>query len=655
MRRTLLAGAAVLCAGSACGACGSDAITAVDAGSSSSASSLDGGAGHPAIDGSAAPHDAGRSDGPIDAGADAADAGPPSLGATVGPNGVTFRVWAPSATAARVTGDFTPTAIPMAPAGGGVFEVSASSAHAGSAYAFSLDTPSGTVARVDPYCRQLSGSAACNVIDPATYAWKAPSFTRPARTGAVVYELHVGSFSVPAGASGGTFASVTASLPQLADLGVTAIELMPVQDFGSGPVGWGYNPQLYFAPKPSYGSADDLRALVDAAHGLGIGVWLDTVVNHCDGWSQAPLRCFDGECPDGGAGVYFFPSGAYATTPWGPRPDYPAPQVLAMLLAAADTWMDEFHGDGFRWDSVSNIRAIDGNGTTPGGQALLTQANARIHAKGGLSVAEDLKGYAAITQPTSAGGFGFDAQWDGFGYTIDAQLALAADASRDLGAVIGALTSSYAGDPFARLAFTEDHDTVGNGGSRLPNQIDSADPASWAARKRSILGAVMLLSAPAVPMIFMGQEFLATGTFANPPPPLAAPTAQGLQIEAFYKDMIRLRRNLDGGAGGLQDSGIDVFHRNDAAKVVGYRRYGTSGEDVVVVVNLMNKAYTEYDVGVEDAGPWRIRLNTDSTAYGSDFAAGETGSVEALAGTKDGKPYTLPLVLGAYSAMVLTH
>jgi 1,4-alpha-glucan branching enzyme len=587
----------------------------------------------------------GRSDaGPVEAG----------LGATLGPNSVTFRVWAPNASAARVVGDFSSTPLGMTAGAGGIFEATSAAAHVGSTYSFSLDTPAGTLARIDPYCRQLA-AAACTILDPASYAWKTPVFSRPSREAAVVYELHVGSFSVPSGADGGTFASTASALSGLADLGVNAIELMPVQDFGGGPDGWGYNPQLYFAPKASYGSADDLRALVDAAHSLGIAVWLDTVVNHCDGWSKAPLVCFDGVCPDGGAGIYFFPPGMYEATPWGPRPNYPDPQVLAMLLASAGTWIDEFHGDGFRWDSVSNIRAIDGTGTTPGGKELLTELNDGIHAKGALSVAEDLKGYAAVTESTSQGGFGFDAQWDGFGYTIAAQLANPVDDNRDLSQVIGALTSNYNGDPFARLIFTEDHDTVGNGGSRLPNQIDSADPTSWFARKRSILGAVMLLSVPAVPMLFQGQEGLALGGFADPPTPLAPPTAQGLMIRAFFRDMVRLRRNLDGAAGGLQDTEIEVFHRNDTAKVVAYRRYGASGEDVIIIVNLMNKSYPEYDIGVADAGPWRIRLNTDSTAYSSDFAAGETGSVTARQEMKDGKPYLLPLVLGAYSAMVITR
>jgi 1,4-alpha-glucan branching enzyme len=645
MRRAVLLVLSVV-AGAA-GACGSDAIQASNA--------YDGGDGRPDV---GVPPDASAdasasADAGADAGADASDAAP-GLGATVGPNGVTFQVWAPNATSASVGGDFTTAPLAMTPGPGSVFEATSAAAHAGSKYVFTLDTPDGTLTRIDPYCRELDGSS-CLVKDPSTYAWTTPSFTRPARTQAVVYELHVGSFSVPSGAAYGTFASVASALPQLADLGVNVVELMPVQDFGSGAEGWGYDPQLYLAPKASYGSSDDLRALVDAAHGLGIAVWMDTVVNHTDGYSKAPLICFDGNCPDGGDGIYFFPAGMYAMTPWGPRPNYPDPHVLSMILASASTWMNEFHGDGFRWDSVSNIRAVMAMGTVPGGQALLTQVNDQIHAGGGFSVAEDLQGYAAITQPTSSGGFGFDAQWDGFGYTIDAQLALPSDASRDLGQVVGALTSNYDGDAYARLLFTEDHDTVGNGGSRLPNQIDAADPTSYAARKLSIAGAVMLLTAPGVPMLFMGQESLALGTFLDPPDALAPATAQGLQIRAFYKDMIRLRLNLDGGAGGLGDANIEVFQQNDAAKVVAYRRYGASGEDVIVVVNLMNKAYTEYDVGISDAGPWRIRLNTDSTAYSSDFAAGETGSVTAVAGEKDGKPYTLPLELGAYSCMVITR
>ncbi len=618
---------------------------------------------HGAVFGDAS-SDAGTSDGDgavgsdggaREAGVDAGAAYPAYFGANVEPAGVVFRVWAPNATAARVVGDFAPQRAPMSAVGGGVFEAHVQGAHAGGSYAFELDTPSGTVRRVDPYCRELHGDS-CLVVDPAAFVWHDASFLRAPRANTVVYELHVGSFAVPAGAPNGTFASAEALLPELADLGVNAVELMPPLDFGGSARGWGYNPELYFAPHPGYGTSDDLRRFIDHAHTLGIAVWNDIVVNHCDGWAKAPLTCFDGVCPQGQAGIYFFPQGPYASTPWGPRLDYAEGRVAQMVLDAATAWMTELHGDGFRWDSVSNIRALDGNGTTPGGRDLLVRVNERTHALGGMSVAEDLKGYAAITRATTTGGFGFDAQWDGFGYDVANVLAPASDGGRDLGTIATAIQGGYEGDGFARLLFTENHDTVGNGGTRLPNRIDAANPTSYAARKRSMLAATLLLTVPGVPMLFMGQEVLATGTFASPPSPFTADPMHGQEVRAFYKDLIRLRRNLDGGAGGLADLHVELVQRNDAGKVVAYRRWGASGEDVLVVVNLMNKAYTEYDVGVPDAGPWRVRLDTDAQKYGADFAAAApAGPIVAKTGPKDGKPYALPLVLGAYSAMVLTH
>ncbi len=583
-----------------------------------------------------------------------------AFGANVEPGGgVTFRLWAPHAEGAAVVGDFAEGTASMEAVGEGVFEVTVPSAHAGTVYHYQLDTPEGALDRLDPYARQLTADkAACVVVDPAAYSWKTASFKAASREASIVYEMHVGSFSVEAGAPQGTFTSAAKRLVDLQDLGVNVLEVMPVQQPGSKPNGWGYSPQLYFAPRVSYGTADELRGLVDEAHGHGIGVWLDTVINHTDGWDKAPLHCFDGDCADGSAGLYYFPTGTYAATPWGPRPDYTKPRVAGMLADSARWWLDEVRGDGFRWDSVSNIRAIDGQGTTPGGHELLDEVNALTHEAGALSVAEDLKGYAPLTKPSAEGGFGFDAQWDGFGYVVMEQLSFGSDDARDLNAIEGALTGSYNGDPFARLLFIEDHDTVGNDGWRLPNRIDMADPTSYWARKRSILGGVLLLTAPGIPMLFMGQEALATGTFPNPPPAveaLASPTPEGVKMRAFYKDMIRLRRNLDGQSGGLSEPGIEVFHKNPTGKVIAYRRHGASGEDVIVIVNLKNKLYTQYDVGVAAGGTWRLRLDTDRKVYGDDFADDPLGDLTALSIPKDGKPFTLRVRLGPYSAVVITR
>ena len=380
------------------------------------------------------------------------------------------------------------------------------------------------------------------------------------------------------------------------------------------------------------------------------------MINHYSGNSKAPLACYDGDCPNGAHGIYFFPPGPYASTPWGPRPDYTSPQVAAMLQATVPWWLEENRGDGFRWDSVSNIRALDGQGETPGGKELLVAVNDLTHAAGALSIAEDLKGYDGITKAAGAGGLGFDAQWDGFGYDVPSVLVPFSDDGRSLDPIQGALKGGYAGDAFARLLFTENHDTVGNGGARLPSKIDPQNPQSFAARRRSMLGAALLLTTPGVPMLFMGQESLAFGTFVDPPTPLAQTLpAIGGKTRAFYRDLIALRRNLDGKSGGLMDTGVDILHREDTNKVIAYRRHGASGEDVIVILNLRNKSYKRYDIGVAEAGSWRIRVDADWTAYGDDFGGGQTGSVDTLPIVKDGKPNTLPVKLGAYAAVVFSR
>ncbi len=611
-----------------------------------------------AADAGASP--AARDAAPRDAASPAPDAAldPGALlvfGANVTASGVTFRLWAPNATAAAIEGDLPGGRAALTAEGEGVFSAVVPGVGAGARYRYVLDTPGGSLQRLDPYCRQLApDGTACVVIDPSAFAWRDRAFSRAPRERSVVYELHVGSFAAPAGAAG-TLAAATARLAELADLGVNVVEVMPVHAFGGRPNGWGYNPQLFLAPKPAYGTADELRGFVDEAHARGLAVWLDLVVNHTDGWTKAPLYCFDGACAEGSAGLYFFPPGDHARTPWGPRPNYPSARVTEMLLASVGQWLIEFHGDGFRWDSTSNIRGIDGQGTTPGGKELIVRGNALAHAAGALSVAEDLKGWDALTRPASDGGFGFDAQWDGFGYDVMNVLAPASDDGRDLGTVERVLRGTYAGDAFARLLFVENHDAVGNGGARLPSRIDAANPTSLAARRRSMLGGVLLLTAPGVPMLFQGQEALATGTFTNPPAVLGAPTPAGLRMRDFYKDAIALRRNTAGGTAALSEPGVAVLHRHDANKVIAYRRSGPSGEDVLVVVNLRNKAYTRYDVGAPAAGPWRVRLDTDWSRYGDDLGGGQTGPITAAAQQKDGQPFSLPVRLAPYGAVVLSR
>ena len=590
---------------------------------------------------------------------------PPSgknIGATPYEGGVEFRVWAPNAKAVALVGEAAGAAarrdLPLE-AGTGMFAARVDGAHAGQRYHYAITTQEGAeVARVDPRARKSDGNESV-VVDPRSYAWKSKAFTPPAREASVVYELHVGSFNATAGVNSGTFATAESKLDALADLGVSTVELMPVN--GHGGHGWGYGPQQWFAPHAAYGTPDEVRHFVDEAHSRGISVVLDIVYNHYDGWAQAPLRCFDGTCPGTSAGIYFFEQEPYRKTPWGPRPNFAKPEVADFFADNVFAWTTEYRIDGFRHDSVSNIRALDGQGTVPGGSELLKRLNEVTLAArpGALLVAEDLKGQPTITASSAAGGLGFATQWDGgFQWAVSAAAASATDASRDIGAVRDSLLGSYNGDPMQRLLYVESHDTAGNDGARLPVKIDAADPTSYAARKRAMLAAGVLMTAPGVPMIFMGQEMLEDTKFEPQPAPLDwAKATTNAPVRAFYKDMIRLRRNLDGVSGGLSGKSIAMTQFNDGAgsKVLVYRRWNKAGDDVMVIANFGAKKFTRYDLGVPAAGTWVARVDSDATKYGADFGSATPTAVAVTAAARDGLPATASIALGPYAVVVLTR
>ena len=192
------------------------------------------------------------------------------LGATTDPSGTTFRLWAPTATAVSVQGDFGPSAVAMTLLGAGspgVWAVRVAAAHAGHRYRYQVTAKDGRVlTRIDPYGRQVKDGQSV-IVDPAAYRWTTAPYVRPGKNQLVVYELHVGSFNCLGDSTRCGFAAVTARLDYLQNLGINVIELMPANSNGS-PRGWGYNPHGYFAPHAPYGTPDELRTLVEQAKGI---------------------------------------------------------------------------------------------------------------------------------------------------------------------------------------------------------------------------------------------------------------------------------------------------------------------------------------------------------------------------------------------------
>ena len=436
---------------------------------------------------------------------------------------------------------------------------------------------------------------------------------------------------------------------------VPRLERLPSQAEFTGDYSWGYNSAFPFAPETAYGSPDDMRRFVDEAHARNMGVIIDVVDNHW-GPEDLPMRCYDGDCL-GAQGIYFY-ADARASTPWGPRPDFGRPEVRAYIEDSALAWLTELRCDGLRWDSVSNILQASGV-DNPDGRALLVHAMDAIHAlPHKLMIAEDLATIDLVTQPTSQNGLGFDTQWDAaFFHPVDDTCTAANDAARSMAGLAAAIRHAYNGQHLQRVVYSEDHDEVANGRARIPEMISPGNAGSLLARKISTLGALTVMASPGIPMLFMGQEFLQNGHFADDLPLDWSRAQTYAGILALYTDLVALRKNTAGATAGLSSEHTDVMHLNDVDKVIGWRRWGKGGpgDDVIVLANWSAKTFTAYDVGVPLPGTWHVRFNSDDRKYGADYGGATSADVVARGAQKDGYPNAITLPLAPYSAYVLSQ
>jgi len=586
-----------------------------------------------------------------DGGGGALDLGPappPGLGGTLTPTGATFKVWAPHADAVAVTGDWDGWATHLlVKDASNVWSGDVDSAQAGQHYHYIVSEGDQALQRADPRARALTDAGGDSIlVDPSAFAWQSAPFSPPDFDHQIIYEMHVGTFNVPAGAANGTYRSAIDRLDALVALGINMIELMPISEF-PGTRSWGYNPAGLFAPESSYGTPDDLRALVDAAHARGIGVILDVVHNHYD---ATLLHCWDGDCL-AKQGIYFY-TNQLATTPWGPRPDFGRPEVRAFILDDTLMWIRDFRVDGMRWDSTINIHGGIGDGWS-----LLRAMNDQAHALSPrtIQIAEDWQSDPNISRKTNDGGGGFDAQWDGFVHDVNGAVEASTDGARSMATVATAIAREYNAHASERIIFTESHDEVANGKQRIPEMITPGNAGSLAARQRSTLGAVVALTSPGIPMLFMGQEMLMNGYFADNHPLDWSRATTYAGIVKLYTDLVHLRRNVAGTTLGLTGDGVAVFHVNDNAKVIAWRRWKAGGDDVVVIANFSGTTFPTYQIGMPAGGPWKIRFRSDDKAYSPDFAGLGTADVTTVNVARDGLPFNVSLALAPYSALILSR
>ena len=590
----------------------------------------------------------------------------PGMGAVPHAAGTTFRVWAPNAETVSVVGTFNewnPKQNPLTHEEGGYWATNVPGAKPGDEYKFHLCHEGREFDRNDPYARQVTHSAGASVVHSPDFDWGDDQFQMPAWNELVIYELHVGTFNAPDADNVGTFLSVAEKLPYLRDLGINCIELLPATEF-PGDRSWGYNPAHPFALETDYGGPEAFKELVKQAHQHGIAVVLDVVYNHF-GPGDLDLWQFDGWSENGGGGIYFY-NDERANTPWGDnRPDYGRPEVRQYIRDNALMWLNEYRCDGLRADAIAFIRNVKGEEDPahdlPDGWSLMRWINEEIDQTmpWKITIAEDLRGNPAITETTAAGGQGFDSQWDGsFVYPIREALTTPNDADRDMAAVAQALTQLYNDNAFRRVIYTESHDEVANGKSRVPEEIMPGDASQWFPKKRATLGAALVLSAPGIPMLFQGQEFLAEGEFVDTEPlDWQRVQAHGGLVH-LYRDLIGLRRNLHGTTRGLGGQHTQVFHVNNDDKLVAFGRQageGGPGDTTVVLANFANQAHEAYTIGLPGPGHWQVRFNSDWQGYDGEFGDMDSFGIDAEEGEYDGFGWHGSIAVAPYAVLILSQ
>jgi maltooligosyltrehalose trehalohydrolase len=436
------------------------------------------------------------------------------LGAhTLGDNrGTEFRVWAPHARTVELELPARGVRIAMQE-NDGLFECEVREVGAGTDYWFLLD---GYRARPDPRsCHQPGGvHGPSRVVDTSHFLWSDAGFRCPNPSELVIYELHIGAFSAE-----GTFDGAIPHLPHLVELGVTAVEIMPIAQF-PGARNWGYDGVFPFAPHATYGGPDGFARLVDACHAHGLAVVLDVVYNH-----------------SGPEGNYLADFGPYFTdrykTDWGRAINFDGPdsdRVRRFFIDNALYWLRDYHVDALRLDAVHAIYDLSARHVLEEMREEVELQAQQLGRRAYLIAESDLNDTRVI-RPVELGGYGLHAQWsDDFHHAL--RTLLAPDERRgylgDFGSVADlgrALTQGfvYSGQysPNRRrrhgnssldrpgqqfVVYQQNHDQIGN-------TSQGARPSLTIGFEGCKVGAAMLACAPNVPLLFMGEEFFAKTPF----------------------------------------------------------------------------------------------------------------------------------------------
>ena len=645
----------------------------------------------------------------------------PPTGATLVIGGATFRVWAPRATAVYLNGSFAGTIYDQQTEdrlldkdAAGYWTGFQPGARDGDLYRFWVVGSGSSGYKRDPYARELASESDfpnCFSVLRASnaYPWHDGSFRTPDFSDMVIYQAHIGTYAIRNAGIASNFLDVAAKVPYLAALGINLLQPLPIDEQEANPsIGYGgadlFSPDFPYvagaADLPNYlttingllaarqlapvaleniaSGPNQLKALVDLCHVYGIAVAFDVVYNHAGGFTvndQLDDNCiyyFD-RVPNHGNNndsLYFTDqdrgTGGLAFAMWNN-------DVCRFLLDNASHYIEEFHADGFRYDEVSILLSTNQGNGWEFCRALTTRLRTlqpRI-----LQNAEFWPGEFSdipstvlpIIAPAAQGGAGFDVvQHDALRNALRNAVGIAsggAQAPVSISAVASALYPPALDHAWRAVTCIENHDLVMAGRSaRIPALADSSNHRSWYARSRSRFAAAILLTAPGIPQLFMGQEFLEDKQWDTNPngPDLLWWDGLNSGIDRamtdhlrFMQDLIRLRANHPA----LRSDNVHPYYVSDRDRVLAFHRWlENTGQDVIVIASLTESTWWNYDLGFPAGGFWKEVFNSDVyDNWVNLWVAGNGTGIQASGGPMHGFAASASVIMPANGVVVFAR
>jgi 1,4-alpha-glucan branching enzyme len=624
------------------------------------------------------------------------------MGATLTSGGATFRVLAPRAKEVYIRGDFNGWAMDasslLVPDGTGRWTGFVAGAKDGHKYKFYVVGNGTEGFKRDPYARELTPTwpnPDCILRSAATFPWQDWSWRTPDFRNLIVYQLHVGTWYGPNRETRvAKFLDVIDRVEYLADLGVNAIEPLPLIEY-STPRSMGYNGSDLFSPEMDYQvdgteldryltlanrlltqkgksplmrdvlalGINQLKAMIDICHHYGLAVLFDVVYNHASGDIKGQPES-----------IYFFDRAA-GTNPKdslyftdqdhiGPVFAFGDQDVRQYLIDNAKFFLSEYHIDGFRYDEVKVIdRQNSGWLFCQHLTGTLNQLDASA-----INIAEYWGPEPAVVRPPSEGGAGFDANWhNGLRKAIRGVIGQASGgqaASVDWQPVVNQLRAPGFRDAWRAVQYVESHDEVyRDREERMPSvAAGGRNTRTWYAKSRSRVATALVLTAPGIPMLFMGQEFYEDKRWADDVPNHSgtllywdglANDKTMIDFHRFTRELAWLRRKHPA----LRGEGIQTVSMENGPRVLVFQRWVEGvGRDVMVVASLNERTLYGYQIPMPAPGQWFEVFNTDIYEnWVNPNASGNGGSIQANGPDLNGLPHSAYITVPANSVMVFAR